>query len=130
MTNDELSLLVLPWAKEQEPENYAKTLAVASKPPTFRRFLLRLVERRCAVDKEFLRSVPMTLLEETAYVQRMVIRDGEDSETIEVRGSRALPRVWGFLELHNLVHLNGATKKDVIERHRFKVKLDLVKVEP
>lgn len=128
MTNNDLSLLVLPWAKEHEPDNYAKTLSVATKPSTFRRFMLRLVERRCAVDKDFLRSVPMTLLEETAFIQRMILRDGDDSEVIEVRGSRATPRVWGFAELHNMLTA-GATKAQVIQRHRFKVSLDLVKIE-
>lgn len=63
--------LILPWAKQEHAEKYAQTLAVARRGDVFDRYLLRLVELRCAEDRAFLRTVPLWVLDNTAVTCRM-----------------------------------------------------------
>ena len=97
MTDDALAALVLPWAKERHPEKYAETLKVAARPMTFRRYLTRLVEIRCAEDKGFVLSLPVSVLEETALVVRA--RDRKTGKVYEFKGRLAGPREHAISEL-------------------------------
>jgi len=68
-TNDELSALVLPWAYEEHRDWYDATLAVASNAKSFRVYLLRLVERRVEEESGFIRTVPLSVLDETTITR-------------------------------------------------------------
>jgi hypothetical protein len=84
-TNDELSALVLPWTYEQHRDWYDATIAVAAKEKIFRGYLLRLVERRVEEEPGFIRTVPLSVLDETAIVRVVKFR-GVD---VEVKGRKA-----------------------------------------
>lgn len=100
MTNDELAALILPWAKEHLPDAYAQTVVpgVVQHAKTFRRYLTRLVELRHAREPRFARTVPVSVLDETALVVKLRPRQG--GPEIEVKGRLApRPHVWRFKEL-------------------------------
>lgn len=102
LSNEELAALILPWAKEHKPEPYAKTLAVAGKPDTFRAYLARLIELRWNEEKEWRTSAPLRALEETALVVRM--RHPGIGVEIEVKGRRAPGgRQWGFCSMADML---------------------------
>lgn len=113
-TDDELVALVLPWAKEHMPEAYGATLKVAPRPDKFRRYLIRLVERRCEREPEWTLQLPLSVLEETNL--RLPFRT-PGGRTIEVCGRGVPERAWSFAEL--------AVEGDVDERARWKETLDL-----
>lgn len=89
MTNEELSALILPWAKAERPDAYAKTLAVANRPDTFRRFLLRCVELRCEAEPAWMRTVSVQVLDETALSARL--RHRPTGKEVTVGGRLATP---------------------------------------
>jgi hypothetical protein len=82
--DDELAALILPWAKENRPDAYTKTLSVASRPEAFRAYLARLIELRWEAEPEWHDQVPLRALEETAITVRM--RHPELGVEIEVQG--------------------------------------------
>lgn len=74
--NEELSALVLAWAKANEPNAYGKTIKVAINPIVFHNYLLRLVELRYAADREFRLACPIRILDETALTIRLKDKNG------------------------------------------------------
>lgn len=97
-TTEALCALILPWAKEHEPEKYAATLAVIQNARTFRRYLVRLVEIRWDKETwEWRRTIPLDVLEESAITIR--VRCRATNRTLEVKGRLAAPREWSFGEL-------------------------------
>ena len=68
-TNDELSALVLPWAYEEHQDWYDATLAVSADAKKFRAYLLRLIERRVEQEPAFLRTLPLSILDETTITK-------------------------------------------------------------
>ena len=70
-TNDEISVLVLEWAHTEHRDWYDATLAVSARPKAFRNYLLRLVKRRIEEHPEFLRTLPLSVLDE-AGIERTV----------------------------------------------------------
>jgi hypothetical protein len=96
--NDEMSALILPWAKQNHPEKYKQTVEMAKWPGMLIRYLIRLIEIRWETDLPFRSSVPCHVLEETSIVARF--RDRKMGNIIEVKGKNATGgRVWGFKEL-------------------------------
>jgi hypothetical protein len=96
--NNEMIELILPWAKQNHPEKYAQTIQMMKHPAMFGKYLLRLIEIRWDTDKEFRRTVPLHILEETSIVANF--RDRRRGNVIEVKGRTATGgRVWGFKEL-------------------------------
>jgi hypothetical protein len=96
--NDEMSALILPWAKEIHPEKYEETIKQAKWPGQLMRFLIRLIEIRWTTEPEFRSNVPCHILEETSIVAKL--RDRKTGNVIEVKGKNATGgRVWGFNEL-------------------------------
>jgi hypothetical protein len=86
---------ILPWAKENSPEAYKKTLAVARRPKTFRRYLSRLVEIRWEASPSWRTTAPLRVLEETSLTQKA--RHVPTGTTIEIKGRGAKPpREWSF----------------------------------
>jgi hypothetical protein len=61
-----LQKAVLPWAKENMPEQYEATLRVAGKPASFKAYLLRLLEIRYERDVENRGELPILALDETS----------------------------------------------------------------
>lgn len=97
LTIDELSALILPWAKEKHPDKYAATLKVAVKQATFRRYVARLIEVRYEEEPEWRERAPLRALEETSLRVRM--RHPATGTEIEVCGRGVEGRTWGFAEM-------------------------------
>lgn len=96
--NDEMIALILPWAKQNHPEKYAQTIKMAKHPEMFGKYLCRLIEIRWGAEKDFRRTVPCHILEETSIVAKF--RDRRTGNVIEVKGRTATGgRTWGFKEL-------------------------------
>lgn len=95
VSNEAMTLLVLAWAKATKPEAYAKTLRVANIAPTFRAYMLRLVELRWAEDVKWRREVPLSVLEETSLKQRVKF----DGKEIEVAGRMVPNRRYSWMAL-------------------------------
>jgi hypothetical protein len=123
MSNDELAVLILEWARDNMPEAYEQTLTRAARPAAFRNFLVRLIERRYERDAEWRTTVPLRALEETGITARLRASDGT---VIEVKGKRAEgERVWSFAELAMMLEA-GSELSDMI---RLKEQLDLIIAE-
>lgn len=121
MDTDELAAMMLPWAKEHHPEKYAQTLAVSLKPPTYRRYLIRLVEIRWTEDRAWRGQVSLSVLDESAIVGR--VRHRPTGAVLEVKGRLAQgERAWKWSEL-------AETPEWFAEMMRAKAMLDLVHVE-
>jgi hypothetical protein len=71
ISNLELGALILPWAKEHQPDAYQKTLGVVSRPAAYRAYLLRLVELRWESEPGWREQVPLRVLDETALEVKM-----------------------------------------------------------
>lgn len=101
INNERLAAVILPWAKDKYPERYQQTLAVASKPDTFQRYMVRLVELRWKEepDTEWLLRVPLTVLEETDISLKARLFGRE----VVVCGKKVLDRTWSFGELYCLM---------------------------
>lgn len=84
---EDLLALVGAWAKANHPEKYQATIAQVAKPATFRKYLLRLLEVRCAAEPLFVTEVPVSLLDETAIRRTLRIRSTGD--TLVVGGPKA-----------------------------------------
>jgi len=98
VSTEQLSAMVLPWAKKEHPEKYEQTIKVSMKADTFRRYLVRLLEIRCRSDRDFLGKVPVSLLDETSLV--IWVRDRKTGELFEVKGREApRPHINRFWEL-------------------------------
>lgn len=74
--NEELSVLVLAWAKVNKLDAYKKTIQVAGNPVVFRNYMLRLVELRWEADKAFRRECPVRILDETSLTIRLRDKSG------------------------------------------------------
>lgn len=98
-TTAELVALILPWAKEHEPEKYEATLKVATNDKTFRRYLIRLIEIRWArEDYTWRRTIPLDVLEDSALT--MTVTHRPTGRRMHVKGRLAEgPREWSFGEL-------------------------------
>lgn len=90
MTTDELVAFILPWVKEHRPDAYAATIAVAKRPATLRRYLLRGIELRVDAEPEFRGRVPLSVLDETALC--VTVRDAVTGRTFTVGGALARPK--------------------------------------
>ena len=122
MNNVELAALILPWAKEKEPEKYDATIKVARVSSTFRRYMIRLVEIRCQAEPDWRRRVPMSVLEETSLEMRF--RQRTTGLEIVVKGlGRNEPREWGFKELA------ACDKLSFAQLHHIKTTLDMELVD-
>jgi hypothetical protein len=69
--NTELLALVGAWAKATHPEKYRATLQQVSEPRKFRAYLLRLVELRVAAEPQWIREVPLSILDETRVTRTL-----------------------------------------------------------
>lgn len=99
--NEELSSIILAWAKEHHPEKYDQTIKMSRHPAMFLKYLTRLVEIRWETDLKFRSEAPLHVLEETSIVARFT--DKRTGSIIEVKGRTATGgRTWGFKELSNL----------------------------
>lgn len=87
MTNDELAVLILPWAKEHHLSKYIETVKVGGRPDAFRKYMLRLVEIRCTEEPDWRGMVPVSVLDETALVLKL--RNRNTGEEFESKGQRA-----------------------------------------
>jgi hypothetical protein len=97
-------------------------MAVAKHAETHRRFLIRLVERRCEQEPSWRGQVPLSVLEETKLVMHFDLRDGT---RIAVAGKMAgETRTWSFEELAVMVN-SGATAEDLITANRLKEAWDM-----
>jgi hypothetical protein len=75
---------IMPWAKENQPVAYAKTLGVKTRPSAYRRYMQRLVEIRFDSDHEW--DPPLRLLEDTGITAEYALPDGT---VLTVSGRRA-----------------------------------------
>lgn len=115
MTNNEIAALVLPWAKEQHPTAYAKTLAVASREAAFRLHLLRLVEIRCEREPAWRGTVPLDVLHETSLT--VTVRHTPSDQTFTVGGTNAPPGSC-TLRFHDLTWLTSEDIPKVLDSIR------------
>lgn len=122
MTNDELAVLILPWAKANHEAKYTETLKVASRPDAFRKYMLRLVEIRCTEEPDWRGMVPVSVLDETALVLKL--RNRNTGEEFESKGQRAP----GGPHYHRIAEL-ALDKKEYELLQDAKTKLDLEYVD-
>lgn len=113
MTNDELIELILPWAKEHHPDKYAKTIEQANRPIAFRRFLVRLIEIRCAEDRAWRNTVPLSVLEETSL--SVTLRHKGTGREFTVGGQATSGRHVSFRMLGMCLHPENASQAGTLD---------------
>jgi len=119
LSNEELLALVGEWAKSEKVAEYQKTLECSQQPRKFRNCLIRLIELRSEVDKEWRNTLPLSVLEETNI--RIQLREKEGKKrTLEIAGKRVQNRALGFRTLNTL------TKEGLAEFLEVNDQFDLV----
>ncbi len=123
--DDPLAASILPWARETHRDKYDETLAVASKPKAFRKFLVRLVEIRWmeSLGSDWIRQVPLSALEESKVQMKMKMFGNE----LIVSGHKVGDRSWSFAELAGLLadQDKDSRRATVIDLIRLKAEFDL-----